>query len=103
MDERMAEICFGIIAGVGSAKSCYIQALQEAKKGNFDKAEELIKEGEENFINGHGPHAELIAQEASGDSVEVCMLLMHAEDQLMATETTKLLVLELIDLYKKMK
>ena len=37
------------------------------------------------------------------ERTEVCLLLMHAEDQLMAAETIKLLAVELIELYKKVK
>lgn len=99
--EDMELLCFKIISAVGEAKSDYIAAIEYAKKGEFEKAEEAIKHGEECFVNGHSQHAELIAQEAGGNKVEVCLLLMHAEDQLMAAETTKLLAMEIISLYKK--
>ena len=35
--------CFEIISYVGTAKSMYINAVQKAKEGDFDAAEELIK------------------------------------------------------------
>lgn len=99
--EDMELLCFKIISAVGEAKSDYISALKAAKEGDYEKAEELIKHGDDCFVNGHKQHAELIAKEAGGDKVEVCLLLMHAEDQLMAAETTKMMVIELIELYKK--
>lgn len=37
--------CFEIISYVGTAKSMYINAVQKAKEGDFDAAEELIKQG----------------------------------------------------------
>ena len=80
--EEMELICFKIISAVGEAKSDYISALEAAKKGDF-------------------ANAELITKEAGGERTEVCLLLMHAEDQLMAAETIKLLASELIELYKK--
>ena len=100
--DSMELLCFKIISSVGEAKSDYITAIEYAKKGDFDKAEEVIRHGEACFVEGHKQHAELIAKEASGDSVEVCLLLMHAEDQLMGAETTKLLATEIINLYKKL-
>ena len=39
--------CFEIISYVGTAKSMYINAVQKAKEGDFDAAEELIKQGDE--------------------------------------------------------
>lgn len=101
--EDLELICFKIISMVGSAKSYYIEALQEAKNGNFSKAKELIEEGDQNFIEGHKVHHELIAQEANGNKVEFSILLLHAEDQMMSTETIKLLVLELIAVYETLK
>lgn len=98
---EMELICFKIISSVGEAKSDYISALEAAKKGDYEKADEAIKHGYECYIKGHEQHAELIAKEANGEKTEVCLLLMHAEDQLMSAETIKLLVTELIELYRK--
>ena len=41
--------CFEIISYVGTAKSMYINAVQKAKEGDFDAAEELIKQGDEAY------------------------------------------------------
>ena len=98
--EDMELVCFKIISAVGEAKSDYILAIEEAEKGNFERAEELIAEGDACYTRGHQVNASLIQQEASGEKVEVVLLLMHAEDQLMAAETTKLLATKLINLYK---
>ena len=37
--------CFQIISAVGMARSSYIEAIQEAKKGNFEEAKNMIAEG----------------------------------------------------------
>lgn len=96
----LEEICFQIICAVGNARSLYIEAIQEAKQKNFEKAEQLIAEGEASFIDGHKAHAELIAQEAGGTSIQVSLLLAHAEDQLMSAEGFGILSKEFIDVYK---
>jgi len=100
--ENMELICFQIIAASGSAKSMYVEAIQEAKKGNFEKAKEFTQEGQKLFLEAHKAHAGLIQKEASGEKVEFSLLLMHSEDQLMNTETTKLMALEMIELYEKL-
>lgn len=94
-------IVFQIISAVGSARSSYIEAIQEAKKGNFDQAKNLMKDGAETFIQGHKAHAELISKEANGEKVEVSLLLAHAEDQLMSAEGFKVIAEEFICLYEK--
>ena len=93
--------CFQIISAVGSARSMYIEAVSEAKHGDFEKAMQLIKEGEKMFNQGHIAHASLIQQEASGQPVKANLLLIHAEDQLMSAEGFKIIANELIASYRR--
>lgn len=99
--EGIELICFEIISSVGGARSCYIEAIECAKRKEFEQAEAAIKNGDEMFLQGHHAHAKLVQQEASGDKVEVVLLLVHAEDQLMSAETFKILAEQFIDVYKQ--
>ena len=101
--EGIELICFQIISTVGNARSLYIEAIQAAKAGDFEKAEELIKEGEASFTEGHAAHGKLIQQEASGEATTMTLLLTHAEDQLMSAEAFGILSGEFVDLYKEIK
>lgn len=100
--EGLELIAFTIIASVGTARSCYIEAIQLAKSGDFDGAMKLIKEGEEAFIQGHHAHAGLIQKEASGESTPVNLLLMHAEDQLMSAEAFRMISEEFIEVHQRL-
>lgn len=99
--EGLELIAFEIISSVGTARSCYIEAISEAKKGNYEKAEELIAEGEKVFIEGHDKHNELLQKEVSGEGNVVNLLILHAEDQLMSAEGFKIIAQEFIDVYRK--
>ena len=92
-------ISFQIISAVGTARSLYVEAIQEAKKGNIEAAKQLIEDGVKVFVEGHHAHASLIQQEAAGEKSEFSLLLMHAEDQLMTTETLKIVAEEFIEIY----
>lgn len=94
-------VAFQIIASVGSARSCYIEAIQEAKKGNFAGAEELMAQGDQDFAAGHHAHAGLITKEANQETIDLKLLLMHAEDQLMSAEGFKYIAQEFIDVYHR--
>lgn len=100
--EGLELISFQIISAVGSARSYYIEAIEEAKSGNIVRAKELIEEGETVFVEGHHAHAQLIQQEAVGNPVQMQLLLTHAEDQLMSAETFGILSKQFVDLYEKM-
>ncbi len=102
MEEGSLEmIAFQIISHVGTAKSLVMEALQEAKSNHFEQAEQKLTESDQYFVEGHKVHASLIQKEAAGEPVEFSMLFMHAEDQLMSTETIATLVREMIEMYKK--
>ncbi|MHC1734453.1 MAG: PTS lactose/cellobiose transporter subunit IIA [Erysipelotrichaceae bacterium] len=100
--EGMELLSFQIISAVGTARSMYIEAIQEAKNGKFDEAEALIAEGSDMFVQGHHAHAELIQKEACGEQTPFSLLLMHAEDQLMSAEAFKIIAEELIAVYKRL-
>lgn len=99
--EELALISFKIISAVGQAKSSYIEAMKLASNGEFTKAYEKIEIGDQEFIKGHESHAEMIQSEARGENIVPSILLMHAEDQLMAAETVKIMALEIIRLNKR--
>ena len=50
MTEEMELICFQLIANSGAAKSCFVEAIQAAKKGLFEDAKAKIVEAEEAFV-----------------------------------------------------
>ena len=102
MSEELSTTCFEIITYVGTARSCFINAIQCAKQNDFTQAESLIKQGDEAFVQGHNAHADLLTKEANGELGSIGLLMLHAEDQLMSAESFRLIAEEVIDLYKKL-
>ena len=101
--EDLELVCFQIISNVGNARSEFIEAIQEAKKGEFVRAYEKMDEGEKSFQLGHEFHAKLISKEANKQTVQTSLLLIHAEDQLMSAESFKIIADEFIATYERMK
>lgn len=94
--------CFTIISSAGTARSMYIEAINEAKEYNFEQAKKLVNEGQEIFNTCHQSHFEMIQKEAKGEENQIGLLLIHAEDQLMSAEAFGILAKQFIDLYQKM-
>lgn len=101
--EELANTSFQIIAAVGMARSSYIEAIQEAKEGHFDRSRELVEEGNQSFLGGHDAHTELVQNEAAGERTDMCLMLTHAEDQLMSAEGFGILAGEFIELYERLE
>jgi PTS system cellobiose-specific IIA component len=98
--EGLELISFKIIASVGNARGMFINAIRLAKKGKFKEAESNIKQGDEFMIEGHHAHMEVLTMQSNGEDIPFDLLLVHAEDQMMSAETTKIMAEEMIDLYK---
>ena len=95
--------CFEIISYVGTAKSCYINAVAKAKEGDFEAAEALIAQGDEAYGGGHDVHLKLLQADAAGErDGEAPLILLHAEDQMASAETAKLMAVNFIDVYREL-
>lgn len=101
--EGIELIAFEIISNVGMAKSLALEALRDVREGKYDEAEKKMSEASDYLVKGHHAHASLIQKEAAGEKVEFSLIIMHAEDQMMAAETIKSLIEEMIEVFKELK
>lgn len=83
-------------------KILFYQCSSMREKGNFEEAQELIRQGDQAFTEGHHIHADLLALDANGELNQSGLILMHAEDQLMSAETFRIMAEEFIEVYKKL-
>lgn len=83
--EDMEMVAMEIVAYAGEARTQFLQAMDAMADKNFDKAEELIKAGYETVLSAHESQTDMITKEASGEDMELCFLMVHAQDHLMTT------------------
>ncbi len=96
-------VAMELVGNAGEARSLAFEALAEAKKGNFEKAEELLEKSKEASLKAHHTQTELICNEADGNKVEIGLLMVHAQDHLMTSILARELISEMIELYKKLQ
>ncbi len=92
-------VSFQIIAYAGTAKSCYLEAIEAAKRGDAN-VDELIKQGDEAYRAASEAHREALQMEAV-DTLGCGLLLIHAECILMSAETIRGLVPTIVELAKR--
>lgn len=86
MTEQEYMVHFQLIATAGESKTKSMLALEEAENGNFDKAEELLKEAVELQVEAHNIQLQMLQKEGEGKPVEPNIIVIHAQDHLtMAT------------------
>lgn len=99
--EEIEQACFMLIACSGAAKSDYLEALELAKRGDYQQAQVMMTSGDDNYREAHEAHFGLIQEELSIEGGLLTRLtLVHAEDQLALAENTRMLVTQLIELYQ---
>ncbi|MEN0660723.1 PTS lactose/cellobiose transporter subunit IIA [Caldifermentibacillus hisashii] len=98
MEDLQIETVMNIIAYAGNAKSEGMEALQNAKKGDFEKAREHLESANKFLTEAHNLQTKLLTEEAGGKKFEVNLLTVHSQDHLMNTITFLDLVSEIISI-----
>ena len=99
--EDIGMIGFEIVAYAGDARSSLLEAIKCAKKGEFDKIDDLVKDAQENLNIAHAKQTEMLALDAQGKDLEIGFILIHAQDHLMTTMLLKDIVYDICEIYKK--
>lgn len=88
-------ISFEIISFAGTAKSCYLEALECVRRG--EDPNELIAQGDEAYRAASESHQKALQLEVAGE-LGCGLLLIHAESILISAETIKGLLPTILDL-----
>jgi PTS system lactose-specific IIA component len=99
--EEVTMIGFEIVAYAGEARSNLIEAINVAKEGEYEKAEELVKEADETIKEAHNIQTKMLSKEAAGEEMEIGFIMVHGQDHLMTTLLLRDIVEHLVNLYKK--
>lgn len=94
-------IIFHLITNSGEARSHVFEALEWAKKGDFIRAEECLEAADGELMEAHRVQTKLIQQEAAGESVEISLLMVHAQDHLMTSILAKDLIEQMVGMQQQ--
>lgn len=96
----MEEQIFDLISHGGDAKAYAYEALKAAKENKMQEADELLNKSQEELNVAHATQTKLIQAEINGEDLKISLLLIHAEDHLMAAISERNLIKEMIELIK---
>lgn len=85
----------------GDAQTDLLAALDAAREGDFEKAEQLHKDASDALIGAHDTQTKLLSQEAGGGEMEMTFIMAHAQDTLMTTMILEKQTRFTIDAYKR--
>ncbi|MGT2800471.1 PTS lactose/cellobiose transporter subunit IIA [Streptococcus sp. zg-86] len=97
------EAIMGLIMHGGDAKGNAVKAIRSAKKGDFEEAAAFLEKANQSLSIAHKSQTALLSEEASGQSVEVSLLMVHGQDHLMNAITFLDMAKETVDLYRRIE
>ncbi len=102
MSQEQLEAIMGLIVNAGNAKSDAMEAIQAAKNGEFEEADEKLKAAEAALVEAHHAQTKLLTAEANGEVLPITLLTIHSQDHLMTSITFNDLAKEVIDVYRRL-
>ena len=102
IDESRYETAMQMIMHAGNAKSSALMAIDDAEEGDFAAAEADLAEAATEMHKAHDLQLSLIQKEASGDAVELSLILVHAEDHLTMAIHAMDMATRMVDLYRRL-
>jgi len=102
MSQEQLEAIMGLIVNAGNAKSDAMEAIQAAKNGEFEEADEKLKAAEAALVEAHHAQTKLLTAEANGEALTITLLTIHSQDHLMTSITFNDLAKEVIDVYRRL-
>lgn len=99
--EELQMLGFEIVAYSGDARSTLLKLLREVRQGNFENIETELQDADENLKLAHNAQTKILAQEASGEELDIGFIFIHGQDHLMTTLLLRDLIQDFIALYKE--
>lgn len=100
--EELALISMNVILHAGNARDYVTQAVDKASNGDFDQADELMKQANDEIVTAHKAQTETLQKEADGIDIPFSPLFGHAQDTLMTVKAEMNVMREIIKLYKRL-
>lgn len=100
MENELITVAMEIILHAGDGRSYLDKAFEEARKQNFDQADQLLEKAKEEIQKAHQSQTNVIQEEAAGKEYGYCLLFNHAQDTLMTIMSELRMITYLVTTYK---
>lgn len=102
---KLEDAAFKIISAAGDGKAQVAEAMQEARHGNFGKAQEYLKKADAKIMEAHAMQTEeFLKKEAAGEIKEqLNVIVSHAQDYVMTALVMKEMAEEMLHIYEQLR
>ncbi|MCH4170358.1 MAG: PTS lactose/cellobiose transporter subunit IIA [Lactobacillus sp.] len=99
---EIESIAFDVISNAGAAKTILMKIISDSEAGDFADIDNQLKEANKLLKEAAQAHFKVITAEAQQKGPGFSLLLVHAEDQLMATESIRDLAQNFIKINRRL-
>lgn len=99
----MEQLICTVVANAGESRSYSLEAIEFAKAGDFEKAEETMKKANEALILSHDAHTSILAKSVDRSDMPITFIFVHATNHMSVAEVTKDMAENIIDILKEVK
>ncbi|OCG31077.1 PTS cellobiose transporter subunit IIA [Gilliamella sp. Choc4-2] len=99
--ENIQLVAFNIILHSGNAKTKIYEAFKAMREANFDYANTLLEDANQEILEAHKSQTQLLQFYANGTKIDMEIIMVHAQDHLMTTMAMREISLEISYLYRK--
>ncbi len=99
--EELQVTAFDIIFHSGNARTLIHEGFKEMRLGNYTEGKKKLKDANEEILEAHKSQTNLLKEYASGQKIEMEIIMVHAQDHLMTTMTLLEVANEMKYLYQK--
>lgn len=103
MDESRYIPAFQIIMSAGNSRSAAMLAIEAARKFDFLLATQHLELAEQEMRKAHELQIDMVRQEASGEGVDLNIILVHAQDHLTMAMMAKDHAAEFVTVYQMIR
>jgi len=103
MMEITEEFLMTLLCQAGAARSAVMQAMLEARQGDFESAKASLKAADEALAEVHKSQTELISFDEGEGKVKMTLILTHIQDHIMSAMLCKDLAFEIIELQRRIQ
>ena len=93
-------VAIEVVMNAGDGRMKIDEALAAMAAMELDKAEALLKEGEEIIFKAHNAPTEVIQSQVAGENMEYSLLFIHAQDTIMTVNTELRMTKKLLPIVK---
>ena len=97
------EVAMGLIAGAGDSRSYCIEAIAQARGGEFEAAKVSLEKATQGMVDTHDIQTQLIRDEMTGVGEPVSLLMVHAQDHLNLALVMRDIAEEFVAVYERLK